>query len=110
MSNNQLYCHPIIVQEVLGDNLEQLWISYNLIDKLKGIETLKKLRVFYVSNNMIKDFTEINKMATLPLLADLLFVGNPAMEDMDNANYRRDVCRRLQQLKILDGVPIVRDV
>lgn len=96
-----------IFQEVLADNLEQLWVSYNSIDRLKPIEQMKKLEVFYVSNNMVKDFTEINKMAAMPKLRDLLFVGNPCMEDMDSSNYRRDVCRRLPQLKILDGVPIV---
>ena len=32
-------------QEAVGDTLEELWISYNLIEKLKGINVLKKLRV-----------------------------------------------------------------
>lgn len=68
---------------------------------------MKKLEVFYVGNNMVKDFTEINKLSSMPKLRDLLFVGNPSVEDMDPSNYRRDVTRRLPQLKILDGVPIV---
>ena len=32
-------------QEAVGDTLEQLWISYNNIEKLKGIGVLKKLKV-----------------------------------------------------------------
>uniref|UniRef100_A0A182U3U0 Dynein axonemal light chain 1 n=1 Tax=Anopheles melas TaxID=34690 RepID=A0A182U3U0_9DIPT len=27
--------------EVVGETLEELWISYNLIDKLKGVESLR---------------------------------------------------------------------
>ena len=29
----------------MGDTLEELWISFNLIEKLKGVSVLKKLRV-----------------------------------------------------------------
>ena len=32
-------------QEAVGDTLVELWISYNLIEKLKGINVLKKLKV-----------------------------------------------------------------
>ena len=32
-------------QEAVGDTLEELWISYNNIEKLRGITSLKKLRV-----------------------------------------------------------------
>ena len=31
--------------EAVSDTLEQLWISYNLIEKLKGITVLSKLKV-----------------------------------------------------------------
>ena len=33
------------VQDPVADTLEQLWVSYNNIEKLKGITVLKKLRV-----------------------------------------------------------------
>ena len=33
------------LQEAVGDTLEELWISYNNIEKLKGINVLKKLKV-----------------------------------------------------------------
>ena len=32
-------------QDAVADTLEQLWISYNSIEKLKGIAVLKKLKV-----------------------------------------------------------------
>lgn len=45
-------------QEAVADSLEELWISYNLIEKLKGIQCMKKLRVFYMSNNLVKEWGE----------------------------------------------------
>lgn len=40
--------------EAVADTLEELWISYNQIEKLNGVECCKKLKVLYVSNNKIK--------------------------------------------------------
>jgi hypothetical protein len=64
------------VQEGVGDTLEELWISYNLIEKVKGVGVLKKLKVLYMSNNLVKDWAEFNKLQDMPSLEDLLFVGN----------------------------------
>jgi hypothetical protein len=63
------------LQEAVGDTLEELWISYNLIEKVKGVNALKKLRVLYMSNNLVKDWAEFNKLQDMPNLEDLLFVG-----------------------------------
>lgn len=60
----------------MGDNLEELWISYNFIEKMKGAHVLKKLKVLYMSNNMVKEWSEFMKLQELPCLEDLLFVGN----------------------------------
>lgn len=38
------------MQEAVSDTLEELWISYNNIEKLKGINVLKKLKVQYASH------------------------------------------------------------
>ena len=43
LSNFFLY----LFQEAVADTLEELWISYNNIEKLKGIGVLKKLKVYY---------------------------------------------------------------
>lgn len=93
----------------VADTLEQLWVSYNNIEKLKGITVLKKLRVLYMGNNSVKDWGEFNKLAELPALEELLFVGNP-LEDKHSADgtWRDEVSKRLPKLKKLDGVPIVR--
>jgi dynein light chain 1 len=38
----------------VADTLEELWISYNLIDKLTNIEKLTKLRLLYMCNNKVR--------------------------------------------------------
>ena len=40
--------------DAVGDTLEELWISYNNIEKLKGITVLKKLKVLKMTNNKVK--------------------------------------------------------
>lgn len=40
----------LLAQEAVGDTLEELWISYNKIEKLKGINVLKKLKVIPLNN------------------------------------------------------------
>lgn len=67
------YFSPL--QEGIGDTLEELWISYNLIEKIKTVAFFKKLRVLYMSNNLVKDWGEFNRLQEIPNLEDLLFVG-----------------------------------
>ena len=65
----------IILKEAVGDTLEQLWISYNLIDKTKGIGVLRNLRVLYMSNNLIKEWSEFQKLQECTELKELSFMG-----------------------------------
>ncbi|XP_023020018.1 outer dynein arm dynein axonemal light chain 1 [Leptinotarsa decemlineata] len=95
--------------EGVADTLEELWISYNLIEKVKGVAVLKKLKVLYIGNNMIKDWGEFVKLQELPALEDLLFVGNPLYDSMEESAWRVDALKRLPNLKKLDGEPVVRD-
>lgn len=95
--------------EAVGDTLQELWISYNSIEKLKGINVLKKLVVLYMSNNQVKDWGEFGKLADLPCLQDLLFVGNPLEEKhAQEGDWRDLVSVKLKGLKKLDGVPVIR--
>lgn len=59
----------------MSETLEELWISYNLIEKVKGVGVCKKLKTLYMCNNMVKDWAEFNKLQELPMLEDLLFEG-----------------------------------
>ncbi|KAL0602053.1 Dynein light chain 1, axonemal, partial [Plecturocebus cupreus] len=90
--------------EAVGDTLEELWISYNFIEKLKGIHVMKKLKILYMSNNLVKDWAEFVKLAELPCLEDLVFVGNP-LEEKHSAenNWIEEATKRVPKLKKLDA-------
>ena len=47
----------------IGNTLEQLWVSYNQIEKLEGLTPCIKLHTFYASNNRIKSWDEVAKLA-----------------------------------------------
>ncbi|XP_063326953.1 dynein axonemal light chain 1 isoform X2 [Pelmatolapia mariae] len=95
--------------EAVGDTLEELWISYNQIEKLKGIQCLKNLKVLYMSNNLVKDWGEFVRLAELPCLVDLVFVGNP-LEEKHSAEgtWMDEATKRLPNLKKLDGTPVIK--
>ncbi|XP_050297974.1 dynein axonemal light chain 1 [Anthonomus grandis grandis] len=95
--------------EGVADTLEELWISYNFIEKVKGVQVLKKLKVLYIGNNMIKEWGEYVKLQDLPCLEDLLFVGNPLYDSMEESVWKQEAIKRLPNLKKLDGEPVVRD-
>lgn len=46
----------------MADTLEELWMSYNPVDKLRGIGSLKKLTVLYMANNNVKEWVEFNRL------------------------------------------------
>ncbi|KZC14308.1 Dynein light chain 1, axonemal [Dufourea novaeangliae] len=89
--------------EPLGDTLEELWISYNLIEKMKGINAMKNLRVLYMSNNLVREWNEFGRLQELGNLQDLVFVGNPLYESVEMEQWRPDVARRLSTLEKLDA-------
>lgn len=84
-------------------------MSYNFIEKLKGINVLKKLRVFYLSNNLVKDWVEFNRLQEVTTLEELLFVGNPLCESMEESVWKLEAAKRLPFLKKLDGEPVIRE-
>ena len=53
----------IVGLDEIGQTLEQLWISYNQIEKLEGLNPCIKLHTFFVSNNRIKSWDEVGKLA-----------------------------------------------
>lgn len=58
---------------------------------------------------MIKDWSEYVKLQDLPCLEDLLFVGNPLYDSMEESVWKAEAIKRLPNLKKLDGEPVVRD-
>ncbi|KAF5922879.1 hypothetical protein HPG69_013224 [Diceros bicornis minor] len=103
-NSHTAFSSPASGQEAVGDTLEELWISYNFIEKLKGIHVMKKLKILYMSNNLVKDWAEFVKLAELPCLEDLVFVGNP-LEEKHSAegNWIEEATKRVPKLKKLDG-------
>eukprot|EP00979_Chaetoceros_neogracilis_P008032 scaffold1757_cov208-Chaetoceros_neogracile.AAC.5 len=84
--------------------LEQLWISYNQIFSLEGLACCKKLTTLYMSNNAIKSFNELNHLAPLSSLKDVLFIGNPMYDEAaDKYEARLRVLARLPQVTKIDG-------
>ncbi|XP_064920619.1 dynein axonemal light chain 1 isoform X2 [Patagioenas fasciata] len=96
--------------EAVGETLEELWISYNFIEKLRGIRVMKKLKVLYMSNNLVKDW-EFVRLAELPLLEDLVFVGNPLQEKYasDQNSWIDEAAKRVPKLKKLDGTLLIKE-
>lgn len=92
--------------EILSETLEQLWASYNNIEKIRPICVLKKLKVLYISNNFIKDINELKSLAELPLLEELVITGNPIQFNFGD-EYRSKVAEILPNLKKLDGYPLI---
>lgn len=88
----------------LGSTLEQLWVSYNQITNLDGLSELQNLTTLYISNNNIKSWAELDKLASLPALKDILLVGNPIYDSFETPELRRvEVLRHLPQLSKIDG-------
>lgn len=89
--------------EDISSSLEELWVSYNQIASLDGLAGCPNLTTLYVSNNLIKQWTELDKLAGLSNLKDVLFVGNPIYDDMPKEQARIEVLKRLPQVLKIDG-------
>jgi dynein light chain 1 len=91
--------------EDVGGTLEELWLSYNLISSLDGLSACTALQVLYVGNNKISDWAELDKLAALPALKDVLLQGNPIFDSApDYATARCMAIKRIPQIDKLDNV------
>lgn len=95
--------------EPLNETLQELWISYNSIEKLQPLEGFRKLKVFYMAHNLVRDWGEVNKLGGINTLEDMVLIGNPLQENNDETTYKREVTKRLKSLKKIDGEPIIRE-
>ena len=46
----------------VAGTLEELWISYNQISSLDGISHCSNLTTLYMSNNLLKDWSQLDKL------------------------------------------------
>merc|ERR1712061_324004 len=95
--------------EEIGATLRELWLSYNLISTLDGLQPCVKLRTLFMSNNKIKDWTEMAKLQALPELSQVLFFGNPCYEGLDKKQGRAKVVEQLPNISSVDGEMITGD-
>jgi dynein light chain 1 len=96
--------------DAVADTLEELWISYNNIERLNGVECCKKLKVLYASNNKIKAWEGVTSLGALPMITDVLLSGNPLEEKCVSENtWIPEMTKRFVSLKRLDGKPIFRE-
>ncbi len=94
----------------LGPSLRELWLSYNLIEKLEGLQSCTHLATLYISHNQIKSLDEVAKLSKLSALKDLLLCDNPLYGDKDKENMKPKVVRRVPTLEILDGKVVTEQV
>ena len=91
--------------EAVAETLEEIWISYNLIQSLSGLDKATHLKKLFMSNNQIEKWSEIEKLQNNPELEEVVFIGNPFVDE-DNAAYRVQLLRLLPNLKKIDGLPV----
>ena len=61
------------------------------------------MTTLYISNNQIKLWNELDKLAGLANLKDVLFVGNPIYDEFSKEQVRIEVLKRLPNLTKIDG-------
>ena len=83
--------------------MEELWLSYNAIEKLDGLQPCVKLHTFYLSNNKVRDWGEIQKVSQLPEIKSVLFKGNPIYADKTLEEAAIWVVKRVPTLESVDG-------
>ena len=89
--------------EEIGASLKELWLSYNQISSLDGLHPCVKLTTLYMTNNKIKDWAEIRKLAALPELASVGLIGNPIYEGFTRKSVRPQIIKNFPQVKVIDG-------
>lgn len=86
--------------------MEELWISYNLIEKLDGLAPhCQALKVLYIAHNKIKDKNELEKLKDLPNLENVVFLGNDFYD-----KYPSKVEARLEVLKVLPHMNMIDNI
>ena len=94
----------------VGGTLTELWISYNYIEKLDGLQSCVQLTTLFISNNKIKSWEEISRLNQLPELKNVLFTSNPIYEGYSREDVRPLVIKRCPQIENLDGSIVTDEI
>eukprot|EP00931_Biecheleriopsis_adriatica_P073215 TRINITY_DN47545_c0_g1_i1.p1 TRINITY_DN47545_c0_g1~~TRINITY_DN47545_c0_g1_i1.p1 ORF type:complete len:192 (+),score=61.22 TRINITY_DN47545_c0_g1_i1:75-650(+) len=95
--------------EEIGATLKELWISYNQISTLDGLQPCGKLTTLFISNNKIKDWGELDKLQANQELTNILLLGNPVYEGLTKKQARPKVLEHLPKIATLDGELLTGD-
>ena len=68
--------------EAVADTLEELWISYNRIEKLTPLTKMRTLKTLFMAHNFVYQWDQFAQLQELPCLKDLVFLGNPLEEEL----------------------------
>jgi Leucine-rich repeat (LRR) protein len=80
----------------LPQGLRELRLEENQLRTCAGVQSLPRLQLLYLSSNRLMDLAEIQHIAMLPSLLELILSGNPlARKPM----YRGQVVRRMPGLR-----------
>lgn len=97
--------------DAIADRLEELWMSYNPVANLAGIEKLQNLKVLYMGNCKVSERKEFMRLCELPKLEEIVFYGNPihkGIADKDGElEWAKYVMEILPDLRKLDGITCV---
>ena len=75
--------------------MEELWVNYNYIEKLDGLQNCHRLIMLFISNNKIKSWDEVAKLAALPEIKSVILLGNPIYQDRPTLEIMPQVVRRV---------------
>merc|ERR1719460_2073456 len=89
--------------EEVGATLRELWLSYNQISALDGLQPCIKLTTLFMSNNKIKDWGELLKLQGNPELTSILLKNNPIYEGLTKKESRHQVVEQLPKISNVDG-------
>ena len=103
--------------EAVSATLRELWLSYNQIDTLDGLQAerlnwvnkagppvwFNRLEVLFMSNNKIANWDELDKLTSMAELKNVLFVGNPIYEGLTRRQRLAFVILRLPTVTTVDG-------
>ena len=90
-------------REDIGQTLEELWISYNNIEKL-DLQPCVALHTLLMSNNKIKFWDELAKLQSLQNIKTVLFINNPIYNDFATREEAiPKVVKKIPQIETVDA-------
>ncbi|CDW83920.1 leucine-rich repeat and iq domain-containing protein 3 [Stylonychia lemnae] len=84
------------------DKLQKLDLSFNMIKKLPSGQTflsLKNLKIFYLHDNLISQWNDLNSISEAPVIMHLTMMRNPISQV---PGYRHQLVNHMQSLLALD--------